>query len=227
MRSEDYNKINAVLTDEDYDIIANYIPLAIRTMNPALSFSEKAENIALGLVGECGELSEIYKKHWFHGKPLNREDVIKEVGDVFWYIANAMYLINGPCAERVRRELLIGPHKNKPVASNWRALKRVYAQANLEESEDHYANRTPFTEIAFGCVCLGRLIMSPYLNTFYFARTRNSVRLAELLLLLKSVLLSVDCSLQDCLQKNVDKLKTRYPDGFSELDSQLRRDVKP
>lgn len=41
---------------------------------------------ALGLVGESGEVAEKVKK-WIRDGKWNREDVIKEVGDVLWYIA--------------------------------------------------------------------------------------------------------------------------------------------
>ena len=38
-----------------------------------------------GLCGEVGEVFEIFKKHLFHGKPLDRDDLKKEMGDVLWY----------------------------------------------------------------------------------------------------------------------------------------------
>jgi len=40
---------------------------------------------ALGLDGEAGEVTELHKKHFFHGKPMDREKLIHELGDVFWY----------------------------------------------------------------------------------------------------------------------------------------------
>jgi NTP pyrophosphatase (non-canonical NTP hydrolase) len=41
----------------------------------------------LGLNGEAGEYAELVKKHLFHRKPLNPDDVISELGDVLWYLA--------------------------------------------------------------------------------------------------------------------------------------------
>lgn len=42
---------------------------------------------ALGLSGEAGETTDYIKKVLFHGHELSRSLVIKELGDVLWYIA--------------------------------------------------------------------------------------------------------------------------------------------
>jgi NTP pyrophosphatase (non-canonical NTP hydrolase) len=42
---------------------------------------------ALGLAGEAGEVADIIKKSVFHRHDLNREALIKELGDVLWYVA--------------------------------------------------------------------------------------------------------------------------------------------
>ncbi len=44
-------------------------------------------NGALGLTGEAGEVSDMIKKHIFHGHDLDRDELIKELGDVCWYVA--------------------------------------------------------------------------------------------------------------------------------------------
>lgn len=55
----------------------------------------RAEDIAklvyaLGLVGEAGELSDLIKKNVAHGHPITKDDrdkLVKELGDVFWYLS--------------------------------------------------------------------------------------------------------------------------------------------
>lgn len=50
-----------------------------------------------GLSGESGEFSEQVKKVIFHGKPFDndvRENLLKELGDVFFYWANACMSLN-------------------------------------------------------------------------------------------------------------------------------------
>lgn len=44
-------------------------------------------NGALGLAGEAGEVVEAVKKHIFHGHALDRQALMRELGDVLWYVA--------------------------------------------------------------------------------------------------------------------------------------------
>ena len=41
---------------------------------------------ALGVSGEAGEVTDLIKKVLHHNKPLDREKLIKEMGDVHWYL---------------------------------------------------------------------------------------------------------------------------------------------
>lgn len=43
-------------------------------------------NFCMGLAGESGETIDMFKKSIFHGHPLDRDEVIKELGDVMWYV---------------------------------------------------------------------------------------------------------------------------------------------
>lgn len=52
---------------------------------------------AMGMNGEAGEFSEIFKKVIFHGKPYTEETkahAAKELGDVIWYWTNACRALN-------------------------------------------------------------------------------------------------------------------------------------
>ena len=41
---------------------------------------------ALGLCGEAGEVAEAVKKHIFHGHPIDHVKLLREIGDVLWYL---------------------------------------------------------------------------------------------------------------------------------------------
>ena len=63
-----------------------YQQLAARTIGIRTQ-ADQLSNMALGLAGEAGETADLLKKHLFHGKPLNADEVVKELGDVLWYVA--------------------------------------------------------------------------------------------------------------------------------------------
>lgn len=63
-----------------------YQQLAARTIGTRTQ-ADQLSNMALGLAGEAGETADMLKKHLFHGKPLNAAEVVKELGDVLWYVA--------------------------------------------------------------------------------------------------------------------------------------------
>jgi NTP pyrophosphatase (non-canonical NTP hydrolase) len=44
-------------------------------------------NGLMGLTGEAGELTDLFKKWIFHNAPLDEQHAKKEVGDVLWYVA--------------------------------------------------------------------------------------------------------------------------------------------
>lgn len=46
----------------------------------------------MGIAGEAGEVCDLLKKVVFHGKEMNRDDLLKELGDVQWYAQLIMNL---------------------------------------------------------------------------------------------------------------------------------------
>ena len=49
---------------------------------------------ALGLTGEAGEVADTIKKAVFHQHGLDRKELIKELGDVLWYVAGLCTQLN-------------------------------------------------------------------------------------------------------------------------------------
>lgn len=60
-----------------------YQNLAMRTND-----GKGTERLEKWIGEETGELNDIVKKWIFHKKPLDREHMKKEIGDVCWYIAD-------------------------------------------------------------------------------------------------------------------------------------------
>ncbi len=64
-----------------------YQELALRTAGNHGDFDRTLMYTALGLNGEAGEVAELIKKAFFHGHDLDRDKLMKELGDVLWYLA--------------------------------------------------------------------------------------------------------------------------------------------
>ncbi len=64
-----------------------YQRLADRTRSTELSAREALAMTGLGISGEAGECAKLIKKHLYHGHPLDKEKLVKELGDVLWYVA--------------------------------------------------------------------------------------------------------------------------------------------
>lgn len=56
-------------------------------------------NCALGLGSETGQVVDLVKKYTFHGEELNREQLVKEMGDVLWYLSQISEWNNVPFEE--------------------------------------------------------------------------------------------------------------------------------
>ena len=88
---------------------------------------------AFGLVSEGGEFTEVVKKVLFQGKELdeeNRTRLIKELGDVAWYWANACTALN------------VDP--NEVLELNAKKLKARFPEGHftIERSENRLDNDT-------------------------------------------------------------------------------------
>lgn len=76
--------------------INEYQDLAMRTLNPELNRKDVLINSVMGLCGESGEAIDIVKKHLAQGHALDKDHLIKELGDVAWYLAEAATALDVP-----------------------------------------------------------------------------------------------------------------------------------
>lgn len=59
--------------------------------------TERLLTAAVGMSAEAGEFTEIIKKIFFQGKPVNEENLFhlkRELGDIMWYVAQACIGLN-------------------------------------------------------------------------------------------------------------------------------------
>jgi NTP pyrophosphatase (non-canonical NTP hydrolase) len=64
-----------------------YQARALKTIAEYDSKKDQIVNGLLGLAGESGEVCDLLKKHFVIGNELDEEMLMKELGDVMWYIA--------------------------------------------------------------------------------------------------------------------------------------------
>ena len=107
--------------------INEYQALAMRTLNPALDGKDVLINGVMGLCGEAGEAIDIVKKHLAQGHPLDREALLKELGDVAWYLAETAHALDADL--------------ESVLAANIDKLRRRYpegfeAERSLDRPED-------------------------------------------------------------------------------------------
>lgn len=85
--------------------VDKYQELAMRTLNPEIDKKELILNAAMGLCGESGEVIDLVKKHLFQGHDLDDEKLIKELGDVAWYLAEAATALNVNLSEILEKNI--------------------------------------------------------------------------------------------------------------------------
>jgi NTP pyrophosphatase (non-canonical NTP hydrolase) len=76
-----------------------YQRLAMTTLNPDLTKKDVLINGVMGLCGESGEAIDIVKKHLHQGHELDKEKLLKELGDIAWYLAETAYALDIPLDE--------------------------------------------------------------------------------------------------------------------------------
>lgn len=85
--------------------VDEYQQEAMTLLNPALTEKDVLLNALMGLCGESGEAIDVMKKHLFQGHPLDRAQLMKELGDVAWYLAEAATGLGVPLSEILQGNL--------------------------------------------------------------------------------------------------------------------------
>lgn len=85
--------------------INEYQKLAMVTLNPALDKKDILINGVMGLCGESGEAIDLVKKHLAQGHELDREALIKELGDIAWYLAETATVLDVSLEEVLTRNI--------------------------------------------------------------------------------------------------------------------------
>ena len=85
--------------------VNEYQKEAMTLLNPAIPQKDVLLNALMGLCGESGEAIDLMKKHLYQGHDLDRDKLIKELGDIAWYLAEAATGLDIDLSEVLKRNL--------------------------------------------------------------------------------------------------------------------------
>lgn len=80
---------STALASYDKSDFDEYQKFAMRTAKDFGSYQMNLTHAALGISSDAGELVDAIKKHVIYGKPLDRPNVIEEIGDCLWFLTLA------------------------------------------------------------------------------------------------------------------------------------------
>lgn len=171
-----------------------YVALAQRTASTKTN-ADKVGHGCLGLIGEAGEVVDIVKKMTYMGMTdeMGREKLIDEIGDCCWYIA----------------EWCTGS------GNDMQAIFDRAANASSIDDRCSLANyAVHIAEIA--CELWEEIDVGMVDNDILFADVRTIAAG------IKKICYKINVTLEEVLEHNIEKLKKRYPEGFSADRSNVR-----
>jgi len=178
--------------------IPEYQGLASRTC-PVLGVEGTDErHMNLGVITEIGEALDIFKKFLAYKKPMDLVNLGEELADISWYIVN-----------KCRFQAVALDDDFEVVLAETKELieTRMFTQENLPIELKSEAILTLI--LASYCAPINNMFNAPVIQ----------------LAMLYHVASWFDLDFFQCLTNNIDKLKVRYPEKFTEEAAQ-DRDLK-
>jgi NTP pyrophosphatase (non-canonical NTP hydrolase) len=110
-------------TDDNY---SDFVAQKFKAMGTDI---DDLAHAAMGISGEAGELLDAIKKHWAYGKPLDRENVIEELGDLEFYMTALRNCLGIP--------------RSHIISHNVAKLSKRYADKYSDQEAIARADKTP------------------------------------------------------------------------------------
>jgi len=163
---------------------------------------------SLGLIGELAELKEAYVLWMFnYSDELNtqhtcKDNVIKELGDVVWYLANTCHALN------VKFSFVTKSRNTHVLECCLCATELIHQIGNSAQ--------------------LGEIAETFKKHVGHEGLTTPSEKIIGILTKVFEIVLevcnSIKVPISTVLQTNIEKLKKRYPNGFTISDSINKKD---
>lgn len=161
------------------------------------------DHALLGLVDEVGELASAFKKHVGYGEEIDIANVKEEIGDCTYFLAR----------------LLEGAKFDK-AEDLYKSLDEVYDN-ELSEEDMKRVMSARHVDIAYG---LTNMVNNVHGALVQGNGSELAQNVADMISTLSSTCVYFDTTLAECMEKNVEKLKVRYPEKF-EANMAVNRDI--
>jgi len=157
--------------------LEQYIKDAARTVRYLDDEKSDMMHMKLGIYSEIGELVDAFKKNFVYGKDLDLVNVGEELGDIAWYLANTLTIMD----LKIKSFDVMLPRKKQIVFD------------------------------------LGEIIVAlEYIMKKYSQGIYNSQTIYFCFLLLEEIGRAYGIDLITCMEKNIAKLKIRYPEKWTQ-----------
>ena len=178
--------------------ILEYQGLAARTCPNLEGEGVNERHMNLGVITEMGEAMDIFKKFLAYKKPMDLVNLGEELADMAWYIVNKCRF----------EELILDDNFDEVLAETKELVEeRMFTKADLPAELKAEAILT--------------LILVPYCAPTNNMFSAPIIQLA----MLHHIASWFDLDFFQCLTNNIEKLKVRYPEKFTEEAAQ-NRDLK-
>lgn len=186
------------------DCLRTESPYTFTITNPLVS--PRLLHGVIGLVTESGELLDTIKKSLFYGKPLDKTNLIEELGDLLWYIS----LIIKDCDITY----------NNVMKVKYSTRRNEMVNHNI----DYYLTRIIKLDLTVKDLLD---LITP--ESYYFGNKDElvsdiEIELQYILSAIYNLAIDLDTTIEQVMTININKLKLRYPDKFNS-DQAINRDV--
>lgn len=175
--------------------ILEYQELAARTCPNLTGEHENERHMNLGVMTEIGEALDIFKKLLAYNKPMDVVNLGEELADISWYIVNKCRLFNVLLTEE---------------------FEKVVEEVATLEKEQLFSEKGLSKEVKSEALLTA--ILTTYLTPVENFFAAPIVQLA----IFSHIASWYDLDYFQCLTNNIDKLKVRYPEKFTEEAAQNR-----
>lgn len=184
-----------------------YAPLAMRTAQDRGSLYLNLWHGACGMLTELGEVADAYKKHEIYGKPLDKTNVLEELGDLMWYVA--LYAKYG--------EYTLTAVPNMGPITEDSAFKL---------SAEHFLllNFVPVIGVTYMAASESMLYGQDM--DLSFERSEVQEAIGSAICTVEAFAKLLGSTLAEVLQMNINKLEKRYKSGGFTAEEAINRDVQ-